>query len=98
MYHLGYYKNAAEAVKAWTKASRNDSGFSMLLRDAGEQQQFIDDAIRINGMTSAELFVRTLGPFVGISFGIMIGMMLVGFCLVRLPNLTVYSSFRRRIA
>ena len=87
-----------EAVKSWIQAAQYDGYRSMMTRLGDEQQEFIDEAIYVSNLTTAQRFMRTVGPFTGISFAILVGMMIIGLLIVKVPNLTIQSSFRRRLA
>ena len=97
-YQLKYFATMDEAVKSWIQAAQYDGYRSMMTRLGDEQQEFIDEAIYVSNLTTAQRFMRTVGPFTGISFAILVGMMIIGLLIVKVPNLTIQSSFRRRLA
>ena len=97
--HLAYFKTIEEASKKWMADAQNDGySSSTFSREAYRQQEFINEAVGISKMTTLQKFARAVGPFAVISFASTLGILLIACLLVRIPNMTVQSSFRRRIA
>lgn len=97
--HLAYFKTIEEASKQWKFDGLYEGyGSSMFTRMAFRQQEFIDEAVGISRMSTMGKFARSVGPFTGISFASTLGIILIACLLVKIPNFTVQSSFRRRLA
>ena len=96
--HLQYYKTSDEALTAWGQAAQSTSMSYFFTQMANEQHTSLTKARAYFGLSKTELMTTTMGPFVASTFGIILSMIFVGWLLTKVPNLTVQSSFRRRIA
>ena len=96
--HLQYYETTDEALTAWGQAAQSTSMSYFFTRMANEQHTSLTKARAYFGLSKTELMVTTMGPFVASTFGVILCMILVGWLLTKIPNITVQSSFLRRIA
>lgn len=97
--NLQYFKTADEAIEAWSSSSRYFGGqtneFSQM---AVHQELFMGNAKEIVEMSRAQVAFRTLGPLAGGTLGMLLLVLIVSWLLTKIPNVTLHSSFRRKIA
>ncbi|MBS1700420.1 MAG: hypothetical protein JST12_02060 [Armatimonadetes bacterium] len=95
--NLKYVATADEALDAWASRSSpyRSSSFEMI---ADEQQSFLSMANRMSNRTNTDVATEVIGSMALSGFIFLLIAYVLGFIASKIPTITFYSSFRRRLA
>lgn len=95
--NLAYEESADKALDAWAQ-QLSDYGNNEFTVITNSQEAFIINAEMISKKSVGEMAIGTLSPLAGSSLLFMLVAYVVGLLASKLPSLTFYTTFRRRLA